>query len=269
MNGVALTDPLFFLPFLTGLLFAVALPVIGMYLRLREEWLAALSFAQLAAAGSLAAAIVDLPVVGGGLVVSCLAAAFKSWLPRGGNNGYAILMIAGWGTAVLMLANVPAADHVGHALLDGQLYFTGLSNLWSAGVFTVAGGIAIVWLNKPLLLERVFPDFYRASGQNARHYHLLFDFLVAAGLALATASIGVMAAFALVFVPTMVAYQWGRNWRLSLGIAVGVSVVTYVAAFETALVWDQPFGPVLVVAMTGVAVLAWVGRQALNRSRRA
>lgn len=268
MTLLSLADPLFLQPFVTGLIFAVALPVLGMYLRLREEWLAALSFAQLAAAGSLAAAIVELPVVAGGLIVSCAAAAFKSWLSRGGNNGYAVLMVAGWGAAVLMLANVPAADHVGHALFDGQLYFTGASNLWSAAGFAVVGGLALAWLNRPLLLERVFPDFYRASGQSARHFHLLFDFLVAAGLALATASIGVMAAFALVFVPTMVAYQWGRNWRRSLGIAVGVSGVAYVVAFQTALMWDQPFGPVLVIGMTLVASCGWALHRLLHRTAR-
>ena len=61
MNFSALIDPLFRLPFLTGLTFALVLPVLGMYLRLREEWLAALAFAQVAAAGSLASSILGLP----------------------------------------------------------------------------------------------------------------------------------------------------------------------------------------------------------------
>jgi zinc transport system permease protein len=45
----------------------------------------------------------------------------------------------------------------------------------------------------------MFPDFFRASGPSGRKYHLIFDLLVAAGLALATASIGVMGASGLVF----------------------------------------------------------------------
>lgn len=80
MNWDAVLDPLFFTPFVTGLLFAAVLPVLGMYLRLREEWLAALSFAQLAAAGSLVFAVLDWPVLAGGLVTAGTAAAFKSWL---------------------------------------------------------------------------------------------------------------------------------------------------------------------------------------------
>ena len=75
MNWDAVLDPLFFTPFVTGLLFAAVLPVLGMYLRLREEWLAALSFAQLAAAGSLVFAVLDWPVLAGGLVTAGTAAA--------------------------------------------------------------------------------------------------------------------------------------------------------------------------------------------------
>ena len=49
MSWTAMFEPMFFTPFATGLLVAAVLPMLGMYLRLREEWLAALAFAQLAA----------------------------------------------------------------------------------------------------------------------------------------------------------------------------------------------------------------------------
>lgn len=265
MNWTATFEPMFFMPFITGLLVAAVLPVLGMYLRLREEWLAALAFAQLAAAGSLAAAIAGAPVLVGGLALSGIAAAAKAWLARSGNNAYAILMVAGWGASVLMLANAPLADHLGHALFDGQLYFTDAHNLWSIAAFACAGGLMIRWLSRKLLLERMFPDFFRASGLSAARYHLLFDLLAAAGLALATASVGVMAAFTLVFVPTMIAYQWGRSWRQSLVIAVVVGLVAYAVAFQVALVQDQPFGPILVVTMVCAAAGAWLVRKLAYR----
>lgn len=261
MSWTAMFEPMFFTPFATGLLVAAVLPMLGMYLRLREEWLAALAFAQLAAAGSLAAAITGMPVLIGGLGASGLAAAGKSWLARSGNNGYAILMVAGWGASILMLANAPLADHLGHALFDGQLYFTGLVHLWSMAAFAVIAAILMGWLSRKLLLERMFPDFFRASGLSATRFHLLFDLLVAAGLALATTSIGVMAAFALVFIPTMIAYQWGTSWRNSMLIATLVSLTAYVIAFEIALVEDQPFGPVLVLSLVLAVAIAWSAKK--------
>jgi zinc transport system permease protein len=271
VNLYAVFDPLFRYPFLTGALFALLLPVLGMYLRLREEWLAALAFAQVSAAGSLAGAVLGIPFQLAALAAACLAAAGKGWLARTGNNGYAVLMLFGWATAILLLANVPIAEHLAHALFDGQLYFTSLEHLLTAIVFTLLTAALLRWLSRPLLLERMLPDFFRASGQSPRRYHLAFDLLAASGLALATASMGVMAAFGLVFVPSMIAYQLGRSWSRSLLLAVAVSLAAYLLAFASALALDQPFGPVLVsvlvlLACAGLLLRLWrtAGREAAS-----
>jgi zinc transport system permease protein len=231
-----------------------------MFLRLREEWLAALAFAQLSAAGSLAGAILGIPFQLGATLAACVAAVGKGWLARTGNNGYAVLMLLGWAAAILMLSNVPIAEPLAHALFDGQLYFTSLEHLISTALFFILAAVLLRWLSRPLLLERMLPDFFRASGQSPRRYHLAFDLLAAAGLALATSSMGVMAAFGLVFVPSMIAYQLGPSWKLSLGIAVAISVAAYLFAFAGALVFDQPFGPVLVTVLVSLAAVGLVLR---------
>jgi zinc transport system permease protein len=260
-----LLDPLFRFPLLTGLIFASVLPAIGMYLRLREEWLAALAFAQLAAAGSLAGAIVKLPPQLGALVCSGTAALGKAWLERTGNDGYALIMLFGWAAALLMLANVPIAEHLGHALLDGQLYFTGGREFAVALAFAALTVACLRWCSRPLLLERMLPDFFRARGQSPRRFHLAFDLLVAGGLALATSSMGVMAAFGLVFVPAMVAYQVGPNWKASLAVAAATGIATYLVAFAAALLADQPFGPVLASVLVLLALASYSVQWTLRR----
>lgn len=264
MNIAQLFDPMFRLPLLTGLIFAALLPMLGMYLRLREEWLAALAFAQVAAAGSLAGAILGLPPQAGALACACTAAAFKGWIAKTGNNGYALLMIAGWAAAILMLANVPIAEHLGHALFDGQLYFTGIAHLVFGGVFLTAMAVILPWLSGKLLLERMFPDFFRASGLSAWRFHLIFDLLVAAGLALATASIGVMGAFGLVFVPSMIAYRIGPSWKGALLVAIVISLLSYIVSFILAFKIDQPFGPVLVIVLSSLAVFGYLIQMAFR-----
>src|ERR1700741_1919865 len=163
-------DPMFRWPLLTGMMFAALLPVLGMYLRLRQEWLAALAFAQVAAAGSLGGAILGLPPQVGALACTCTAAAFKGWLAKTGNNGYALLMITGWAAAILMLANVPIAEHLGDALVDGQLHCTASTHRAFGGAFLVVAVAVMPWLSRKLLLERMFPDFFRASGLSARKF---------------------------------------------------------------------------------------------------
>jgi zinc transport system permease protein len=75
MSFELLFDPLFRVPFATGLLLAAILPLIGMYLRLRNEWLAALAFAQMASAGALVAMVLDGPM----LAAACWRLCWRRW----------------------------------------------------------------------------------------------------------------------------------------------------------------------------------------------
>ena len=78
-----------------------------------------------------------------------------------------------------------------------------------------------------------------------------------------------MGAFALVFVPPWVAFRLANSWRWSLALGVLLGIGAYLAAFALALGLDQPFGPLLVVALlvlAGTTVLgpwATVGRRRL------
>lgn len=251
-------DALFLGPFATGLCFAVALPLLGSYLRLRDEWLAALAFAQTAAAGALLAMLAGLPLVAGGVGAAALAAGMKTLFDRatrGAQGAYfALLLVFAWAASVLLAANLPLAERMAHALFDGQLYFADDTQLLTAGVCVLAALAALRLLSRRLLLAHFFPELLRASGHAAPR--LAFDLLVAATLALATMSIGVMGAFALIFVPPLLAARWAGNWRRGLALAVGSGVGSFSVAFALALALDQPFGPLLGGLLVIVAVLA-------------
>jgi zinc transport system permease protein len=74
-------------------------------------------------------------------------------------------------------------------------------------------------------------------------------------------SIGVMGAFALIFVPPLIAFGWADGWRRSLMLAVISGLLAYITAFALALVLDQPFGPLLGLLL----VAAGVGSALLRR----
>lgn len=254
-----LFDPLFRLPFATGLVFAILLPLLGMYLRLRGEWLAALAFAQLASAGTLLAAVVGLPPQVGGLAAAFLGAGLKSAAPGAqGGAAYALMLLAGWGIGVLVVSNAPVAEQMGHALFDGQLYFTNGEQLTAALAYAVLSVAALRYLSRPLLLARFFPNFLRAQGQAEARYHLAFDCLIAAALALATASIGVMAAFALIFIPPMLAWRHACGWQRALAWAMGLGALCHIAAFSIALLLDQPYGPIAALLLVAGGLIGQI-----------
>ena len=242
---------LFTVPFFTGLGLAIGLPCLGVYLRLRDEWLAALSYAYVAAAGALLAMVLGgLPVLGG-LFAAGLAGAGKRLVVRrlGSTASYALLLLAAWGISVLFSANHAMGERLGHALFDGQLFFAGEGQLTAVVVAVLLAGVLLWRLSPVLLLARLYPDFARLRGQAIWPTQLGFNLLAALFIALATMSLGVMGTFALIYVPAWLAFRRADNWRRGLFRAVAIGVVAYLLTFAVALALDQPFGPVLALML--------------------
>lgn len=250
-------NDLFLTPFLTGLCLAVLLPLLGCYLRLRDEWLAALAYAQVSAAGALLALVAGIVPAFGGFAAAGLAGAGKRLFARrlSGGASHALLLLAGWAVSVLLAANQPMAERLGHALFDGQLYFAGTTEL---ALVAVGGLLALVILRllaKHLLLAHVYPDFFRIRGLRDWPIQTGFDLLAALVLALATMNLGVMGAFALIFIPPWLAFRRAGDWRAGLRLAWLIGVAAYLVAFFVALGLDQPFGPVLALLLIVVGLI--------------
>jgi zinc transport system permease protein len=256
MTLAGVLDPLFVVPFLNGLLLATALPAIGVYARLRGEWLASLGIGQVAAAGIVLSTFLGIPVAGGAVLAALLAAPIKTLVGgKDGDDTYAAMLLAGWSVALLLAANITHGEDLSRALLQGQIYFTGRSHLAGIVAVMVAVALLLPWVSSRLLLGRFFPEYYAANGSANPRHELVFDMLAAVTLAVAASVVGVMGAFALVFVPPWVAFRFARGWRRTVGWSAGLGVVAYVVAFVLAIALDQPFGPMLVATLLAVAAV--------------
>jgi zinc/manganese transport system permease protein len=242
-------DPLFRLPLATGLLLATALPLLGAGLRLREQWLSSLGVAQMAAAGGVAGALLHAPVMLSALLGGALGGAARAVAGHGRNEHYAVMLLGGWAAVLLLAAYGHHADMTATHLLNGQLYFTALPHLLGAalllGVLLSCGR----WLARSLLLARLFPDHYRANPAPAWPHELCFEALLVAGVVLGISTMGVMATFAMLFVPPWVAFRIARGWNLALWLGVCLGLAACLAGFLLALALDLPFGPSLVVIL--------------------
>ncbi len=254
MDLSTLTDPIFRLPLVVGLLLACVLPLLGAVLMLRGEWLAALGFAHLAAAGTLLGLAIGLPALPGGLGAAAGGAVVKGVGRISGNTAYGFMILGGWAALLLIAANSGNGEQLGHALIEGQLYFAGPADLAGAVLLAVTSAMALPWLMPRLLHARLLPHHEAANGLPAWRWHLGFDLLAAGGMAVATASMGLMAAFALVLVPAWIAFRTAIGWRRTLAWAVFIGLLAYLTGFAAALLLDQPFGPTLVVALLACAL---------------
>lgn len=259
--GGALWSELFLIPFLAGLPLALSLPLLGAILRLRGEWLAALAYAHVAAAGALLGLLGGLPPVVGGMA----AAGVAGWGKHGlrdrlaAGAAFPLLLLGGWAVAVLAAANWPLAERLGHALFDGQLFFADRTLLAGTTAFAAVALFLLRRWSADLLLATLYPAYHRLRSPSARRAGAAvgFDLLAAFGLALATLVVGVMAAFALVFVPPWIAFRRSASWRQALAVAALLGGGAYLGAFGLALWLDQPPGPLLVLMLViGGVILA-------------
>ena len=254
MRVDALFDPIFLTPFLNGLLLTILLALVGPYVRMRGEWLASLGIAQAAAAGQLLGTFVGTPTLGG-LLAAAVAATAKALLgQRSGHDAYAVMLLVGWSAALLLAANTARGEDLSRALLQGELFFTGTPQLIGIGVLLGVVAATLWWLSRPLLLGCLFPDHLVGESRTAARHGLQFEVLVAVSLALAASVVGVMAAFALVFVPAWVAFRFAGSWRAALGWSIATGTLAYLASFAIAVVLDQPYGPVLVAALLAAGI---------------
>lgn len=246
-----LFEPMFRLPFLTGLLLVLVLPQLGLLLRLRQEWLAALGFAHLAGAGGALGALLGLAALPAALGLALAGVLARALVPGRGNDFYALMILLGWALMIIAMAVSRHAHGLGRLLVDGQLYFTHSGHLLATLLLVVALLLALSALMRTLLRRELFP------GEPQRGKLLLaFHLLVALGVALAAMVVGVMAAFALLFVPVWAAWQLAGSWRAARWLASGLALVSYLLAFVAALLADLPFGPVFVLALVMLALLA-------------
>ncbi|MES9971976.1 MAG: metal ABC transporter permease [Candidatus Thiodiazotropha sp.] len=244
---------LFTLPFLSGLLVASVLSAVGVLLRLRNEWLAALGFAHLAGASALVGLAIHVPAVVGATFGAAMGAAIKTLGGFRGNTVYALMILAGWSITLLVAANTRLGSVMGHAMVEGQLYFAGYSHFTAAVILVIATLAGLYWLIPIIVRNRFFPGHDAANRSPAWRWHLAFDLLAALAMAVATATVGLMAAFALVFIPPWLAFRSAGNWKQALVISVGFGATGYIAAFLLALWLDQPFGPVVVALLLVLA----------------
>jgi zinc transport system permease protein len=261
MSWALLTDPLFHIPFAAGLILALLLPLLGALLRLREEWLAALGLAHLAGAGALLGLAAGLPALAGAAVGALVGALVKSIGRFRGNTVYALMLLAGWSATLLVAANTVLGSAMGHALVEGQLYFAGAQHLAAAAGLAVLAAAALPWIMPRLIRARLFPGHEAGNRLPAWRWRLAFDLLTALTLAVGAATVGLMGAFALVFIPPWAAFRLARSWRACLSISVALGVIAYGIAFVTALMLDQPFGPILVATCLGIGMLAIAGKR--------
>ena len=157
-------------------------------------------------------------LAGGGVLAALLAALVKGLLARAGASAYALMMLLAWGGGGAAGGQPPAGRAGRPRPVRRSAVFHRRGHLLATALVAVVVLPALAWLSRPLLLARL-PGVLPGPGRRRAPRLMLFDLLAGLVVALATVSLGVMAAFALVFVPPLLGWRFGRAGDQALVLA--------------------------------------------------
>ncbi len=163
-------------------------------------------------------------------IAGAMSLVFLEWSPAGG-------MLVD----TLQRGSVVVADH--HSL---------------AIVVSVFALIAIIqaWFGHGFLLVSYDRDAAKVQGYSPARYDLIFNIMAGAGIGIGVMNLGPVLVFGLLFLGPWLSRPRARNIRHFFFAIIGHSVLATALAWPTSFHWDLPYGPVVVLWLTLLAIAA-------------
>lgn len=251
--------------FVLGLLLSGVLGALGVMLRLREEALAAFSYAHVAVLGAMLAALLGWPLLVGAWGLAVLLAVASAMILRtareGASSRYLLILLVAWSLGLLLADNHPEARLLSASAIEGQLLLVGWSALPTFIGAGLAGGFLLALVARAWFAKALLPWQPHSVGQG-QMLEVTREIAVVALLAVGALALGVFVTLALVLVPAWVSWLWASSLRRAMLSAVVLGAGSHIVAFSLSLTFDQVYSAVLIVTLAGVALaaagLAWI-----------
>ena len=218
--------------------------------------------------GVALALAVDLPVMGGVLVVALAMALVVAGLSERQVSTDALLGVlahAGLALGLVAVSLVPGQRVDLSAYLFGDILAVSrmdLGVIW-AGAALVAG--LLVWRWQALLTATLNPDLATASGGDPRREKLVLTLALAVMVAVAIKVVGALLIAAMLIIPAAAARPFARTPEGMAVWAVMLGAVAVLGGLALSYVLDTPAGPSVVSVAAGLFALALGASPVLRR----
>lgn len=234
---------------------AIGGSLVGTFVQLRREGMAALALPQVVAIGAALGLRWGVPTLGPALVTAALAVMLLAWSKGHGANHWVLpsLFVAGLSLSFLIIANSGA--HVAEL----QNLFTGIDVSVAPGTAMIvapvvlAAGLTCAFLWRRWLLLAQMPAVSELAGLHPTRGDVLFLCLLATVLLFGTSALGAVMLLAMIFLPAATVLPWTRRIPTALvaGPAVGLLslAIGFVLSIEMTWPVSQSVGGVGFVAL--------------------
>ncbi len=238
--------------FLAGLLLSVVAPFIGTFLVIRGYALFADALSHVSLLGIALAIFLGIPTLVGAILVS-LAAAFGMERLRStgrimNESAVALFLSGSLALAVVLISLTKGTGINLLSYLFGSLSTVTVTDFGLLIILSVLALGFFLFFWRELFLISLDEDLARVSGMPVTFVNYAFIALAALLAAVALQIVGVLLVGALMVIPTLAALQFHAGFRMTVMLAVLVSVISFIAGFFLSYAFALPAGGAIVLS---------------------
>lgn len=170
-----------------------------------------------------------------------------------------------FGLGIVLYTAITTNEHLDHVLF-GNLLGVGLPDLATSGTIALVVSLVLILKWKDFLLHAFDPAQARVSGLRTGWLHYGLLTLLSLTIVATLTSVGLILAVALLVTPGAIAFLVTRSFGRMLAASVAVCAVSMVAGTYVSFFLDSAPAPTIVLVLSTLFVLAFLGRIAAVRS---
>lgn len=237
--------------FAAGIAVGIIAPLVGLFLVVRRYSLMADTLAHVSLVGVAIGAITGMHPVLAAMIASIVAALGVERLRRSrkllGESVLAIFLSGSLAIATVLVGLTRGFNAGLLSILFGNITTVDPTDVWIISILAVLALVVIVVLSKELFLVAFDEELAQASGLRAALLNTVLVVLAAVTVSLSMRIVGVLLIGALMVIPAVAATQFGRSFRQTLLIALGISVLSVISGLFLSYYVGIPSGGAIVV----------------------
>lgn len=240
---------------LAGVMVAIVAPLLGIFLTVRRYALIADTLSHAALAGVALGIFLGInPIVAALVVAVAVAVGIERLRFSGHLSGETVLALFLSGSlafAVVLFSAVKKFNAGVLSYLFGSIMTVTSEDLWLMGGLSIGIVVIIGLFYRPFFLLAFDEDIARANGIPVKSYGVLLSILTAAMVAVSMRVVGILLIGALMVIPVLSATQYNRSFRVTIMIAVVISVLSMVLGLGVSSFWNLAPGGTIVLCAIG------------------
>ncbi len=247
---------------IAGIIVGIVAPMLGIFLTVRRYALIADTLSHASLAGVALGILLGINPLFTAVVVAILIAVGIEKLRLSGKfGGEAVLALFLSGSLAFAVVGMSAAGKFNGgvlAYLFGSITTVSVSDLWIIGILGSVAVFTVLVSYRKLFLLSFDEDIAKASGMNVTAYSLMLAVLTAGMVAVSMRVVGVLLVGALMVVPVLAATQWNKGFKETMGISVGISLLSVLFGLFLSYSYNLATGGTIVLCAVALFIISFI-----------